>query len=71
MKLMQHPKHGWHNAYTTAEEEAMRENGWVDAEPIAPKSAPVVEVIPAFYELDREVIAEEPKRKPGRPRKEG
>ncbi len=62
MKLMQHPKHGLHNVYTTTEEEAMRENGWLDAEPVEKKPAPPADLV---------VEEEEPKRKPGRPRKEG
>lgn len=30
MKRMKHPTHGFHHAYGTREEEAMRKNGWVE-----------------------------------------
>lgn len=33
MKRMKHPTHGFHHAYGTHEEEAMRKNGWVDDAP--------------------------------------
>lgn len=35
MKRMMHPQHGFHHAYNTLEETAMRAAGWVDDEPVA------------------------------------
>jgi hypothetical protein len=33
MKRMKHPEHGFHYAYNNAEEQTMRNNGWVDDDP--------------------------------------
>jgi hypothetical protein len=42
MKRMKHPEHGFHDAYSSAEEEALRARGWVedDGSAIAAKLQP-------------------------------
>ena len=58
MKRMKHPEHGWHHAYTVAEEERMRLHGWIDENEDYESDAAITEAPP-----------EPPKRGPGRPRK--
>lgn len=57
MKRMKHPDHGFHNAYTTQEEELLRKSGWVAD-------------VPEVKASEEEAAPDEPvKRGPGRPPK--
>lgn len=67
---MQHPDHGFHNAYNIAERKRMTEEGWsVITDPqfkalIAAKTAAKEEV-----EVEADPVIEAPvKKKPGRPK---
>lgn len=68
---MQHPDHGFHNAYNIAERKRMTEEGWsVITDPqfkalIAAKTAAKEEVEP---EPEAEAVEAPVKKKPGRPK---
>jgi hypothetical protein len=63
---MQHPAHGWHNAYNSMEEAQLRSNGWADDHAAPQADEPTTAVAPVSYGKSPDGAA--PKRR-GRPPK--